>query len=166
MLVATEADDEAESDINWMRNNKQYRGRSNWRSHRGGRFRPYAGGRYSSNTGNRKRYSCHKCGADDHWVRECHENKEQGRNRDNNSYVGFSEETSKNANADDIFAVLGENSNCGLSAIIDSGASKSIIGIKTLNQILKGCTDEQKSLIMLDRSENKDRNSDLEKAIK
>ena len=88
-------------------------------------------------------------------MRDCPENKEQGRNRDNSSYVGFSEETEKNANVDDIFAVLGEDGCCSLSAIIDSGASKSIIGIKTLNQMLSGCTEEQKSLIMLDRSEEK-----------
>ena len=68
--------------------------------------------------------------------------------------MGFSKETNNETNrdADDIFAVLDDNEAPLLKPIIDSGASKSIIGIGALNTTLKSCTKQPKTWIMTERS--------------
>ena len=68
--------------------------------------------------------------------------------------MGFSKKSNKNEDVDDIFAVLNGDEPSNLHAIVNSGASKSIIGYRALNQELSGCTKEQNSWIMMDRSEN------------
>ena len=144
-------DEEEDPEVNWMR--QGFRGKRG--NIRGNRFMRGSNRGYDTR-GGKKRHACYNCESEEHWARECPEpqkNEKTKRNRqeDKTHEMGFcqtKEETS--SERDEIFAVSVNNEFCG-SVIIDSRASKSVIGKQRLMKILSQCDAKLKECILSDQ---------------
>ena len=103
---------------------------------------------------NNRKYTCHNCGSEDHFIRNCPNpiNQQVRRGSSSTSFTGYMQKgDSSEDNSFDIFCMMKQHEierGCKLHMIVDTGATKTVIGEITLKDMLKDFSTNQRNHIM------------------
>ncbi len=108
---------------------------------------------------NNKRYTCHNYGSEDHFIRNCpHEVNEQINRRGSARFTGFVQnEENTQDDSFDIFCMSKDQSEVGSKRaciIVDTGATKTVVGECTLQAMMHNIPVEQKKPILKHREKD------------